>query len=88
MRHELRSWPEFFRPLWLGLKTFDYRKDDRNFKPGDTVFLREWNPETKQYTGREATAKITYILHNRTSLASIGLPEGCCVLQLTAFTCL
>jgi len=88
VKHKLKCWPEFFVPMWNGLKRFDYRKDDRGFKPGDTVLFREWNPETRQYTGREATAEITYILHNRTGRATIGLRQGFCVLQLSSFTCL
>lgn len=31
----------------------DYRMADFELKDGETIRYREWNPETKQYTGRE-----------------------------------
>jgi hypothetical protein len=43
--HELRCWPEFFCSLLSGEKTFEVRKDDRGFRVGDTLWLREYRPE-------------------------------------------
>ena len=67
--HELKSWPEFFGPLMDGKKTFDLRKNDRNFKVGDRIRFVEWTPETKSYTGRECERNIVYMIH--------GLGPGC-----------
>jgi hypothetical protein len=60
-RHELKTWPEFFTPVIEGRKTAEYRKDDRGFHLGDTIWLREWEPSTEEYTGREACAIVTHI---------------------------
>jgi len=45
MKHELKIWPQYFEPVSQGLKTFQIRKNDRGFQAGDTVVLREWDPE-------------------------------------------
>jgi hypothetical protein len=76
-RHELKVWPEFFEPLIEGRKTAEYRKDDRGFHLGDTLWLREWEPSTEAYTGREACAVVTHItggafLPNRYVMLSLG----------------
>lgn len=59
--HTLKSWPEYFVPVWEGHKTFEIRKNDRYFREGDIVLLEEWVPENEQYTGRKIRAKITYM---------------------------
>jgi hypothetical protein len=51
--HDLKSWPEFFGPVLEGRKTFELRKNDRNFMVGDILWLREWEPRTAKYSGRE-----------------------------------
>jgi hypothetical protein len=44
-KHELKIWPQFFRAVLNGSKTFELRKNDREFQSGDEVVLREWDPE-------------------------------------------
>lgn len=46
--HDLKCWPEFFRPLCQGIKTFEVRLNDRNYQVGDTLQLWEWKPEKKE----------------------------------------
>ena len=60
--HELKSWPQFFTRVISGEKTFELRVNDRDFKLGDFLFLREYDPLTEQYSGRFQYARITYIL--------------------------
>lgn len=45
MRHDLKIWPQYFCRVQDGSKTFEVRKNDRGFQPGDTVVLREWDPK-------------------------------------------
>lgn len=45
MKHELKIWPQYFKPVIDGLKTFEVRKNDRGFQAGDIVSLQEWDPE-------------------------------------------
>jgi len=37
------------------------RLNDFEIKEGDTLFLREWDPNTKAYTGRELERKVSYV---------------------------
>lgn len=62
VRHYLKSWPEFFAPVFEGKKNFELRKDDRHFRVGDILHLREWEPNTASYSGREIIKKVTFIL--------------------------
>ena len=70
MRHELKTMTKYFRDVESGVKTFEVRRNDRNFQVGDTLVLREWIPPGKwveQYTGDGYTAKeiekdVMYIL--------------------------
>lgn len=60
--HELKCYPKFFEDIAKGLKSFDVREDDRGFEPGDELFLSEWDPWQRAYTGRALRAFISYIL--------------------------
>lgn len=60
--HELKIWPEYFKPVMEGFKTFEVRFNDRKFKVGDYVTLKEWDKEKKEYTGKEGFFVITYVL--------------------------
>lgn len=75
MEHELKTWPEFFKHIWSGEKTFELRKDDRGFRAGDILRLREWTKKNA-YTGREVIAKATYIL------SGLGLEDGWVVIAI------
>ncbi|MBU0978093.1 MAG: DUF3850 domain-containing protein [Nanoarchaeota archaeon] len=77
MIHYLKVWPEYFQPLWIGTKEFEIRQNDRDFQVGDTLLLKEWNPKTGKYTGREFPKRITYIIQGK-----FGLPNNLCVMQL------
>lgn len=59
--HDLKCWPEYFKDIESGVKTFDYRVDDRGFRIGDLLFLREWCPKKEEYTGRKVVRFVTYI---------------------------
>lgn len=45
MKHELKIWPQYYCRVADGSKTFELRKNDRGFQPGDTVRLREWDDQ-------------------------------------------
>ena len=45
--HELKIWPEFFKWVRNGRMLFQLRRNDRDFKVGDQLLLREWDPTTK-----------------------------------------
>ena len=61
--HQLKTWPVYFQAIVDGDKTFEYRVDDRGFKTGDQVRLREYTPyKDASYTGREIVATIGFLL--------------------------
>lgn len=61
IRHELKTWPEYFEAVVSGEKTFEIRENDRDFQVGDTLVLREWVTLTGQYSGRQHEVEVTYI---------------------------
>ena len=74
--HELKCWPEFFSAILTGSKNFEVRKNDRKFEVGDVLFLREWEPNTEQYTGRELRRHVTYVLYGMGNVGVIGPQRG------------
>jgi hypothetical protein len=61
MTHNLKIHPEYFQAVIMGAKTFEIRKNDREFEVGDLLKLSEFEPEHDDYTDRECTAIITYM---------------------------
>lgn len=60
--HELKSWPAFYQPVADRIKTYEVRKNDRGFKVRDRLWLREWDPTDKEYTGESLVAEIVHVL--------------------------
>lgn len=58
----LKTINPYFSAVFQGMKNFEVRLNDRDFKVGDEVLLQEYDLETKEYSGREVRAEITYIL--------------------------
>lgn len=61
--HELKCWPEYFLRIARGQKTFEIRKNDRDFQVGDRLVLREFNPRQKEFAdwGSSLVADIVYM---------------------------
>ena len=89
--HELKILPYFFRAVKAGSKTFELRKNDRDFKVGDILVLKEFKTglvdhtgaeevviEERGYTGREIKKRISYILEG----GQYGLRKGYSILAL------
>jgi hypothetical protein len=68
MRIEKKIWPQYFEKVLSGEKTFELRLADWQCSPGDTLVLREWDPETKQFSGRVIEKKIGYVAKVRPSM--------------------
>lgn len=56
-----KIWPGFFEDIASGKKKYDWRLNDFEINEGDTLVLEEWDPATKQYTGRHIEKKVTYV---------------------------
>jgi len=57
--HNLKIAPEYLDAQLAGIKNFEIRKNDRGYKVGDRLWLREW--DGAEYTGRYTTVYVTYI---------------------------
>jgi len=57
-----KIWPEYFELVSSGKKKFELRLADFDVKEGDTLLLEEWDPKTKEYTGRKIEKKVGYVL--------------------------
>ena len=77
--HELKTWPQYFAEIYCSLKMFEVRKSDRDFKVGDLLVLREYDPVIQEYTGRIIPVCITYILPG----GQFGIEGGYCVMGLS-----
>ncbi|MET0410404.1 MAG: ASCH/PUA domain-containing protein [Polyangiaceae bacterium] len=77
--HELKTWPGPFEATWVGSKTFELRKADRPFAVGDTLVLREYDPETSEYSGRLVEALVTYVLD---AVPFFGLEDDHCIMSI------
>ncbi len=56
-----KIWPEYFDLVASGKKKFELRLNDFEIKEGDTLVLEEWDPKTKDYTGRKIEKKVIYV---------------------------
>lgn len=59
MEHELKIWPQYYCRVADGSKTFEVRDNDRGFQSGDTVVLKEWDPEPISVTNLMAPKGFT-----------------------------
>jgi hypothetical protein len=78
MIHELKTWIEYFEEVFMGNKTFVVRKNDRDFKKGDTLILKEWDNFRETFTGRELARTVTYVFEG----GSFGLEKGFVVMAI------
>jgi hypothetical protein len=86
MEHRVKSWPSFFEATLAGVKTHDVRRtSDRDYRVGDTLRLMEFDPEKKEYTGRELCVRITYITSAKSpcALSETCLHPDYCILSIT-----
>lgn len=77
MLHKLKITPQYFRDVCYNNKRFELRRDDRDYKVGDTLILEEY--ENGKYTGSSFSPDkpIQYILRD---CEEYGLQKGYCIL--------
>lgn len=63
--HDLKTWPEFFDEVIAGRKPFEVRRNDRGYRVGDVLHLREWSPSSQSYSGRSTRQVVTYLMSDR-----------------------
>ena len=78
--HKLKTATKPYQEVEKGNKTFEVRKNDRDFKVYDYIYLQETVGAI--FTGREiGPLEIVFVLYD---FDSLGIKEGYCVLQLKA----
>ncbi len=75
--HELKILPQWFEDVVKGKKNFEIRKNDRDFKVGDKLLLKEYT--YGRFTGREVTKRVMYVYHGD---GTYGLSPDYCILGL------
>lgn len=75
--HDLKSWPGDFEAVAVGRKTAEVRRcDDRDFRVGDVLRLREYDPGPDLYTGRQIRVLITHVDRMAGPLILFGAHQG------------
>lgn len=69
-----KIWPEFFERVASGEKKWELRLGDFEIRPSDTLVLEEWNPKTRQYTGRSIEKRVGYV--RRFKLGELFWPKA------------
>ena len=71
--HQIKLEAEFFDDAAAGRKSFELRKNDRDYKKGDVLEMEEVKDGKK--TGRKCSKRIVYMMENFE-----GLEDGYCIL--------
>ncbi len=90
--HILKCWPNSYDAIAAGVKSFEWRRDDRGFEVGDVLVLRKWNPAPAPGASgyvwmprgpntlpeyTEQRVRVTYILRGQ-----FGVPQDYCVMSI------
>lgn len=78
MRHEVKCTPDNFKKQVDGLKKFELRRFDRDYREGDALVLCEWLEGAGRYSGRRFFCEITCVVAN-----CEGLESGFAILGTT-----
>jgi len=58
--HNLKTIPPYFQDVLDGVKTFEYRYNDRDYQVGDILVLQEYLDG--EYSGRKLQVVVAYML--------------------------
>lgn len=64
-RIEKKTVPDLFEKVLNGEKNFDLRIAEFECEVGDVLVLREWDPEMKEYTGRQIEKTVTFVMKTK-----------------------
>lgn len=77
--HDLKTWPTPYDAVAAGLKPWELRLNDRDYRVGDRLRLRRWVPVAESYSGEETTRQVAWLLKG----PAFGLPEGYVIMSLS-----
>lgn len=86
MNHELKTDPDAYDDVRIGIKKFEIRKKDRDFRVGDILVLQETKHTGAQmadgaplvYTGDELRVLVTHIMQG----PIYGLADGWVIMSI------
>ena len=86
--HELKTDPDVFEDVYQGRKPWEIRFNDRDYRVGDRLWLRETRYSGEEmragkpleYTGRELRVRVIHMLEG----PRYGLAEGWAILSITS----
>lgn len=73
----IKTWQDPFCDILNGIKRFEYRINDRNYLIGNILVLREYHPESNEYSGRSICAEVVSIYKD-----GYGIPDGYCIMGI------
>ena len=78
--HELKVHKNYVNPLLSGAKTFEVRRNDRDFQVGDILIMRPYDEKKQKYVSEESEFyyNVTYVLTG----GKYGIEEGYCILGI------
>jgi hypothetical protein len=76
--HELKCRPAFYGRIASGDKRFEIRWNDRAYARDDFLVLREYLPDTKEYTGEV----LKVLVLNVEPLTAIGIPGAWVAMEI------
>lgn len=76
--HDLKCWPAYFDAIKAGTKKFEVRLNDRDYRVGDVLILRRFDPESNAYNGDKMERVVTYIMHG----GQFGIAPDHCVMAI------
>ncbi|WP_337248261.1 DUF3850 domain-containing protein [Cronobacter turicensis] len=59
--HNLKIWPEHYSAVCAGVKRAELRKNDRDYRAGDTIDLCEWDKDDESFTGEFISVTVTHV---------------------------
>ena len=62
--HRLKIVEPYFGDVYIGNKTFEVRKNDRDYKVNDILILKDYIPANNSFTGDYIVAHVIYILND------------------------
>ena len=75
--HSIKIVDPYFADVLNGRKKFELRRNDRDYKVGDTLRLQQFS--NGQITGRECFAQVVYLIDNQP-----GLELGYCIMGINS----
>ena len=82
MKHILKTWPQQYELLRKGWKTFELRKNDSDYETNHDLVLREFNPDTNDFTDRGKDEEIVTSISHILMGGSFELPKDMCIMSL------